>query len=413
MKTKKYFALQLKKSARLYPSILAITVLLIVSIAVTAGVIISNNANSDDKQKFKIGITGDLSNTYLDAGIAAVQNMDESRFSIEFVTLDEDEAIEFVKNGKISGYIRVPDNFVQSIMKMKNVPLVYVTSNTPTRFGSIMLYEIASTIADTVTETQKGIYAMQNLSKEYGKKQNYGANIDKINIEYITSVLGRSETVKIETVGIADGLSLGAYFVCGGIMIFLLLWGISCNSLLLKKDRSLEMLLISKGQSAFQQVITEYFAFFFVSVITILLFTLTGSIVFSSVGTGIPEIDGSYFYHYVLYFIGLIPIILMVTSLQFLFYELISGTVGVILLQFVFAIGSGYICGCLYPSYYFPVPIQKAASLLPTGVGLSYIRGLMGGSSVRSSLLAVMAYTLVFLALSCAVRKHRNTGRPL
>ena len=67
---------------------------------------------------------------------------------------------------------------------MNNIPLVYITSDSPTGFGSILTNEIARTISDTVAETQKGIYGMQKISKEYKKTQNYKKNTEKINIEY-------------------------------------------------------------------------------------------------------------------------------------------------------------------------------------------------------------------------------------
>lgn len=411
MNNNRYFTLQLKKAVRLYPPILAITVLLILCIALSAGLIINKNANDEEKKKMQIGITGDLSNTYLDAGITAVKNMDESRFSIEFVTLDENEAVSLLKKGKLTGFIRIPDNFVESIMKMENVPLVYVTSSAPQRFGSMLLYEVATTISDTVAETQRGIYGMQRLARDRGKTKGLSHNTDLLNIEYITSVLNRSNMVEIEYIGISGGLSLGAYFVCGGVMMFLLLWGISASSFLLKKDRSLETLLISKGQSPYSQAVCEYFSYLLMTSVTFLLFAFIGGTVFQSVKTGIPELDGSYLSHYILFAIGILPAIALIASLQFFLYEAVTGTVGTILLQFVYALGSGYICGCLYPSYFFPVSLQKIASLLPTGVGLSYMRGLMAGSATFGSLCGIFAYTLVFLLLSGAVRKHRNTGK--
>ena len=100
----------------------------------------------------------------------------------------------------------------------------------------------------------------------------------------------------------------------------------------------------------------------------------------------------------------------MMTSLQFLFYEFISSTVGVILAQFLFAVGTGYICGCLYPSHYFPVTIQKFAAFLPTGVGVSYMRQTIYSSPSVKALLGAAIYFIVFFMLTIAVRKHKTEG---
>ena len=409
MKTNKYFKLQIKKALHHYPTILAINIILIVCIAFSCVLIINKNSNSENKQRIKIGIIGDLTDTYLDIGITAVQNMDTSNLYIEFIThKDEKEAKEKLTSGQISGYIRIPEDFVDAIRDMDNIPVSYVTNNSPNGFGSILMNEIAKTISDTVTHTQKGIYGMQKLEKEYDTEQSLGDLTDKINFEYITSILNRTKTFKTKYVGLADGLSTGGYFVCGGIMIFSMLWGISCSSVLIKKDRSLDKLLLSKGQSAFSQVISEYLSFFLITLATFILFACIAGIALQFFKIGIKEIDSSYFFEYIFYVFKIAPVLLMITSLQFLFYEIVSGTVGVVLLQFIYAIGTAYICGCLYPSHYFPISIQKAASLLPTGFGVAYMRQSLSSSPSFSSVFAVFVYTVLFLGLTVLFRIQGN-----
>ena len=201
---------------------------------------------------------------------------------------------------------------------------------------------------------------------------------------------------------------MGGYFVCGGIMLFLMLWGISCSSVLIKKDRSLEKLLLSRGQSVCSQVTSEFLSFFLITLATFVLFASVAGIALQFFKTGIREIDNNYVFDYVLYIIKLVPVLLMMTSLQFLFYEIVSGTVGVVLLQFVYAIGTGYICGCLYPSHYFPESVQSAAALLPTGFGVTYMRQTLSSSLSSGTFIGVLSYTALFLVLSTLFRIQRN-----
>ncbi len=411
MKTKRYLNLQLKRALKHLPSILAITILLTVCISLACALIINQNNENENQKKIKIGITGDLSQTYLGVGISAIESIDTSRFSIDFETMLEEEAQKQVKEGKLSGYIRIPDGFVKSIMKMDNIPIVYVTGDSPTGFGSILMNEVAKTISDTVVETQKGIYGMQNISKKYEKTENYHENVDKINIEYIETVLNRTRTFETEYLGMSDGVSMGTYFVCGGIMMFLLLWGITCNSFLFKKDRSMEKLLVSKGNSVFSQVICEYLSFIFITVLIFTLFAFTAGLALQNIKLGITEIDSVYPSDFVFYIVKILPVILMITSVHFFFYECISGYVGVILTQFVFALGTGYICGCLYPSHYFPESIQKISSFLPTGLGVTYMRQSISGSLSLKSIMGVILFTTVFLGLSVVIRAYRIGGK--
>lgn len=410
MKTQKYFSLQLKKASKHYPAIIALNLVLIVCIALACILVIKQNVGSSDKQKIKIGVVGDMSNTYLDVGVTAVQNFDSSRFSVELVThKNENEAKAALKSGETTGYLHIPSEFVSAVREMENIPLVYVTNNAPEGLGSILVNEMALTISSTVNETQRGIFALQKLIREYNK-EGLRAHTNNINLEYIMSVLNRTNNYKTEYVGMADGLSSGGYFVCGGIMIFLLLWGISCSSILLKKDRALETLLISKGQSVTSQIFGEYFTFFILTFVTFLIFSALAGTVLQYTQIGINELDYRYISDFLKYTIAISPVLLMITSLQFLFYEMISGTVGVILSQFVFAIGTGYICGCLYPSHYFPVSIQKFAAVLPTGIGVKYMRQTLSESLSGMTFVGVMLYFVLFIGIAIAVRKHRNEG---
>lgn len=411
MKTKRYFLLQLKKASKHYPAIIAINILLIVCITVSCMLIINKKASSDEMQKLKVGIVGDLTHTYLDVGITAIQNLDSSRFSVELITYDdEDTAKDKLKSGELTGYIRVPDGFVSSLINMDNIPISYVSNNGPVGLGSILVTEVASTISNTVVETQRGVYGLQRLAKTYTPKESVWRLTDKINAKYILSVLNRTNTFETEYVGVSDGLSTGGYFVCGGIMMFLLLWGISCSSILIKKDRSLDKLLFSKGQSLFSQTLSEYIVFFLITLVTFIIFATILGTVLQFYQCGIKEIDYKYLTDYIMYIIGIIPVLLMITSLQFLFYELVSGSVSVILIQFIFAIGTGYICGCLYPSHYFPVSIQNFAHYLPTGFGVTYMRQLLSDSLSFESFLGTSLYFIAFFLLSIAIRKHRNAG---
>lgn len=406
-----YLNLQTKRALKHYPAIFAITLLLIVCISLACVLMISKSNNDDSKQKIKIAITGDLTQTYLDIGITALQSLDSSRFSIEIETLDEESAKKALQNGEISGYLKVPEDFVDAVMDMDNIPLVYVTSDSPSSFGSILLNEVAKTISNTVSETQRGIYGMQKASRELGKKSTLKKNTKDLNIIYIESVLKRTDIYENEYLGAGDGISTGAYFICGGIVIFMLLWGISCNSYLFKRDRSIEKLLISKGISITRQTLAEYLSYLAITLVTFMTIFLLGGYALQYFRTGIRELEVLYTFDYFTLFIKLIPVIIMFTALQFMLYESVSSYVGIILVQFVFALGSGYICGCLYPSYYFPEAVQKFASFLPTGVGVSYARTTLSGNTDIKTLFATIGFSVCFLFLSIAIRKHRNAGK--
>jgi len=410
MKKRMYFTLVQKRALKLYPRIMLVAILLVFSLVLSCAVLVNKNNSSEAKQKIRVGIVGDSTDSYLGVGVDILTEIDVSKYSIDFIRTDEQSAKKEVLSGKMSGYVVIPDEFIESVVYAENIPITYVTSDSPTGFGSIMMEEIGTIISDMIIGAQNAILGMQAVARETGNADDLSEKTVDLNIEYIDNILGRSDAYTVEYVGIADKLSLGAYLACGIIMLLLLLWGIVCNSLLSKKDRSFDTLLYSKGQTVFSQVMSEVVSYFLVMLVSFLIFSVIAGSVFQYVQTGIGEVDKAHLIDYPGFILKIIPVLFMVSALHVLFYDLISGEVGVILFQFLFALGTGYISGCLYPSYFFPITLQKTAGVLPTGVGVSYLRQTMAGDLSQKPLLSVLAYTVLFLVLAFVARRYRMAG---
>ncbi len=406
MKKRMYFTLVLRRAKKLYPQIMLITILLVLGLVLSCVLLINKNNSGESKQKICVGIVGDATDTHLGIGVDVLTKIDVSRFSIDFVNIDEETARRKLRRGEISGYLKIPDEFIDSVVHGENVPLVYVTNNSPTGFGSLMMEEIGDIISGLITKAQDAISGANEIVEVYAND----GSIQNLNVEYIDNILNRSKVYETEYIGISDSLSLGGYLVCGMLMLFLLLWGITCNPLLSKKDRSFDTLLCSKGQSVFSQVICEIAVNFLVMLTTFLIFAVIIGSVFQFAVVGIPELDKATLSDYLGYIFKIIPVLFMVSSLHVLFYDLISGEIGVILFQFIFALGTGYISGCLYPGYFFPLALQKTAEILPTGAGVSYLRQSMWGDVSHKVLLLVFVYAAVFIILAVLMRRYRMAG---
>ncbi len=411
MKKGMYFKLKLRRAMKLYPKIMLITILLVFGLILSCALLINKNDSREVKQKIRVGIVGNTTDTYLGIGVDVLTNIDVSRFSIDFVDLDEETAKSELNSGKLSGYLRIPDDFVDSIIVGKNIPLVYVTDDSPTGFGSIMMEEIGDVISKLITKSQDAIFGVEIIAKDHGKTENLNYKINRLNLEYIDNILNRSKIYETEYMGVSDRLSLGGYLVCGILMLFLLLFGIVCNSLLSKKDRSFDILLNSKGQSVTSQVVSEIISYFLVIFVTFMIFAVLSGTILQYVTLDIPELDNAMLFDYVGYIFKIIPVLLMISAMHVLFYDFVSGEVGTILFQFVFALGTGYISGCFYPGYFFSLSVQKIAECLPTGAGLSYLKQSMSHRLSKESFIFVAVYAVLFVVAAVLMRKYRMTGK--
>lgn len=410
MNKKIYLGMQLKRGLKLYPSILIITFILVAGILLSAFAVMHTASGDEKKQIIKVGVVGNVDDTYLGIGVYAIKNMDSSRFYIDLVEMSEDEAILALEKRKIAGYVFIPDGFVKSITQGKNNPLTYVTNDDPDGFGNIIENEIVMMVSDLVTESQKSIYAAIKLARDTGSDKELNKKIDKLNLSYINYALNREKTYELVLTGVQDDLSYGGYYICAIIAFFLMIWGISCNSLLAEKNYDLQRLVSVRGIGAFYQVFTKLFCFFALTVLTALIFGFAFGIVASNFDLGVAETETSNAFSASLFVIKIIPVTLMFAAMHVMLYEVFSASVGSIFIQFIIAIGLGYVSGIFYPNTFFPESVQEFASYLPSGAGFSYIRKNMSGISVLHDLKLVVAYTAGFYLVSVFLRSCKIKG---
>lgn len=409
MNFKTYFFLNFKRALKILPEILAITVATAFFILIIGLFMFKQNSESEDTKKINVAFVGDITDTYLDVGIYALQNMDTSRFSINFINTTEEEAEKALKSGELSGYLRIPDGFVYSIVNGENIPITYVSLNSPSGFTSIIMREITDVASDLVIDSQSAIFSAQNFAQKYAEDKNIYEVANEISLKYITNILSRNEAYSIETAD-NDGISVGAYYICGFILFFLLLWGISSNKILSKSSYWLQRSLASRGKGVIYQAAGEYFAFFAVTMITALLFSFIVGIGVTYVDFGIEEISASTTIDCMLFVIKLVPVILMITLMQFMIYELISSKAGIVIFQFILAVFLGYISGYFYPSSFFPESVNLLSSFLPSGIGFSYAKECIGNGLEIKSFLGAFAYISLFSVIIVIARKKRLEG---
>lgn len=403
----KYICAQLKRVLKVFPTIIVTTLLLLGCMALLMWVVLEKNNTSEEKQMIQIGLAGDLEGSYLGIGIQTIQNLDSSRFAISFIDMTEEEAKEQLLKGKLSAYVVIPDGFVDSVVSGENKPITYVTSVGATGVGSTIMNELVETISKLVVESQNAIYGAQWYMADHGMKDVYWEATDELYLQIANFILGRTQVYELETVGVANNLSFVGYYVCGVLVLFLLLWGIVCSPLFVKRSHALPKLLKSRGQNAFSQVLGEYIAYVALMLGTLLLIFILLAIAMGVTGFELPEWEDRGIGTLFVFFVKMIPVCMLISALQFLVYETVSGMVGSVLAQFLIAISLGYLSGCLYPISFFPESIQKLAGFLPTGAAAEYAGKCLVSSSIGMECIVMAIWFAGFLGLSVGMRNYK------
>ncbi len=399
-----YMALQLKRGIRQFPKVLIFTVILALTAIVLCTVLLQQNESSEKKTMLKVGITGELDDPFLRLGILAIKEFDSSNTYVEFISMSEKKAEEGLRNGELSGYLDVPENFVDSIMDGDPVELTFVSINSPVGLGPVLTNEIVQEVSDLVGEATAGIIAVQRVAREENLTDNRAELEEDINIRYVTYIMDRDSLYEVQYTGINNGLSFGGYYVCGILFLLILLMGIICAPMMVRDNSSLIRLANARGIGVIKQVIGEFCGFVLspAIVLSVILFVLC----LVADGNTLPiaelnTIDFSIIWK-------LLPVVLMLGAMQMFLYECCSGIIGAVILQFVTALGLAYISGCFYPPYFFPESVQILASYLPGGVALHYIGGVF--NTAGGGLMQVMVYGAVLLTLVCLIRVARLRG---
>lgn len=406
----KYVEAQLKRVCRIFPTIIITTLVLLLCMALLMWVILEKNASSDKKQLVQIGLTGDLEGSYLGIGIQTIQNLDSSRFAISFENMTEEEAREKLMQGKISAYVIIPEGFVESVSVGENLPVTYVTSTGAGGVGSMVMNELVDMISGLITESQNAIYGAQMYMTDEGMWEIFWEKTDALYLRIVNFILGRTQVYELEILGVANRLSIVGYYVCAVLVLFLLLWGIVCSPLFVKRSESLSRLLKARGQGAVSQVLGEYTAYVVLMQGTLLLVFVLLAAVMPAAGIGLAEWEGEGSSRLFVYMIQIIPITLMISAMQFLLYEIVHGMVGSIFAQFLVAISMGYLSGCFYPMSFFPESIRRISRFLPAGAAVEYAGKCMLSLRPGSESIIMGMYWIVFLMEAVLVRRYKIKG---
>lgn len=401
---------QLKRIRKIFPFVFFMTLLLTAGVALLASVMQQSDALSERKAKITIALVGDVEDSYLGFGFSAIQKLDPSRYTIDFLNMTEKEAREKLERGEINAYVIIPDEFVESVNRGENKPMTYAVDSNASNLGTILMNELVGIISNLVTDSQNAVYGVRQLIAERNMWDIFGEATDNLFLHLMNLFLNRMDLFLTKCLGASEGLSFVSYYFTAFFILFMLFWGITCSTLFIKRDHALTNLLKARGQSVFSQIFAEYTAYLTLMLTNLFLMIFPLGLVFYLLDLRLEEWEAEPVAELFFFLVKLIPAAAVIAALQFFLYELISDMVSGILLQFLTAASLSYLSGCLYPITFFPESIQKLAPWLPSGACLRYAGQCLQSLSPWREGALLFFYFLLFLGLSEIIRTRRIKG---
>lgn len=406
---KQYLKVQLKRVGKALPGICLLTVFLTVSLLILMKAMFLIEESKAENQAVKVGIVGDIDDTYLGIGIEVIKNMEGIRNLADIRTMTEEEAKQAFASGEISAYLLVPDGFIDSIIYGENKKLTYVTNETAKDIGGLLINELVGSISQMVTMTQTSVQAMQSYMLEHDKRDELWEATEGINIAYIEVVLNRMEMFELEEIGISNSITFTGHLFTGILVLLMLLWGINSVSLLVRGESSLLKILRTHGLNGKKQVLSEVGAYCILQCLSLLCVFVCVIIIKAAFGLSIREWDVLETGEKLLFMVKLIPVVVLTATMQAFLYELVTNVVTGVLLQFVVAVSMAYISGCIYPLSFFPKVMQILGAYSPIGVALRYLQKSLTCRNGLGELCIMIVYILLFVGLHIWRRNLRIT----
>ncbi len=403
----KYFFLQLKRLSRVFVIIMSVTLILVLGVSLILTMLTDRAVDSSEKQKFRIAMCGDTDGEYIKLGLNALESLDDSRFSLEIIVMSEEDARRSLLDGDISAFVILPENFIENALAGDFSTITFVTAAGQNNVVAMFKNEIAYLVTDLVVYSQKGTYGTYDALVNNNASDDAYELMNLISLEYTQLVFDRSGVYSYRALGISDGMGLIEYYICSISILFCMIMGIPFSCIYIKKDRSLDRIMLSRGYRERVVLICEYavhaLCMLLLCVMSVMVLKYTGV----TSGT-LAGIDREYLFDFA---IRMIPIVLMISAFNIMIFELFDNIVSGVVSHFFLALSLCYTSGCMYPIFTLPKVMQQVSAVLPTGIARSYSAGAFTQQQCMSKLWMIAAYTLGFLCVAYIVRVYKTRMR--
>lgn len=381
----RYFYLQCKRLSRSLPGALLVILILCLCLGLLFSLTLNKEESREENKIFSVALAGQTDDPFFQLGLRALEAFDSSRFSLEIRTLSESDAYAALQQGDISAYAVIPDGFMDAAMTGNILPIRFVTTTGNATMVSVFKDEVTRMITQVLIQSQKGVYGMADALED--NELPVSGHMDKLALRYVEYILLRDQIYSLQELGIGDRLQLQEYLLCGLSVLFLLLTCLTFAPKLLRADPALRQLLKSRGKHLWKQLLCDFGAYFIV-LLPIGLLPVAGGRYLALLQPAWQVIP------------AVCLVVLLCAAFSFCLYRFCTQLLSGILLQFFVSVSMCFICGCMYPVFFFPEALQKLGAWLPAGLARSLLAGCITGEFSPGVWLAALGYSGLFLLLS-------------
>ena len=354
---------QIKAAFKSLPKLICAT-LIFASLVVLIGFCgtkLLTNSKSSSKMDIAVVLPPD-GDAYTSLAFSFLSEIETVKNVCTFKEMSKESAYEGLKSGSIYAIILVPDNFINHIIDGTNTPANIIFPRSGIGTKSMLFRTLVNSGVTDIGAAQAGIYAVDDVCNYYKIKDGVVKSEDFLNKAYFSYALDRSVYFKTNTISATGNLTIIEFYICSGIVLLLLLSGISCSDLLKRENSALSISLKRRRIPIFLLFIFKIVG------VTLVFFTM---LIFAYMMTALAQIRFPAISNVLVYlnFTSLISLFLLIfgvfSMILFIFQFANSQSLGVLLL-FTLSTLMLFISGGFIPSSLLPEIVQKIGVFLPT-----------------------------------------------
>ncbi len=362
--------------------------LLLTAVLVAAFSAIMQNAQVF--QKVNIGITIPEGESISRLATQYISSMDSVRSVCDFYYLDEQEAVEQLKQGTLQAVVLLPEGFYHDVQVGINPPAqIYFPKDAAQ--NTQVFEELVTAGVSFLQTAEAGVYAALDTASYYGIELQGAGLGDTIAYLFVNQMLKRDSVYSARMLSSMGNLSVAEYYYAAGLVILLMMCGIQFGFLYGKRNRSVEDKLKIRGVGSIRQSV--------VKILVMTEFLYVTGLLYYFAGIGVAGWTKTYFVFYQgTTWYALLLLCLGIAIYFHVLYEL-SGSSSQAAV-FVFAVNVITISGAgvLIPEAYLGKEIAGISRFLPMKYWNVYAAGMLEGEISKDS----VAGTVFFLFMGMA-----------
>ena len=359
--------------------------LLLTAVLVAAFSAIMQNAQVF--QKVNIGIAIPEGESISRLATQYISSMDSVRSVCDFYYLDEQEAVEQLKQGTLQAVVVLPEGFYHDVQVGINPPAqIYFPKDAAQ--NTQVFEELVTAGVSFLQTAEAGVYATLDTASYYGIELQGAGLGDTIAYLFVNQMLKRDSVYSARMLSSMGNLSVAEYYYAAGLVILLMMCGIQFGFLYGKRNRSVEDKLKIRGVGSIRQSV--------VKILVMTEFLYVTGLLYYFAGIGVAGWTKTYFVFYQgITWYALLLLCLGIAIYFHVLYEL-SGSSSQAAV-FVFAVNVITISGAgvLIPEAYLGKGIAGISRFLPMKYWNVYAAGMLEGEISKESVAGTVFFLFV------------------